>query len=319
VQLDADSVHVITEKVKDGHVIWDAPPGEWQIIVSYVMPSGEVPMGAAQKPQGFVVDHLRKPQVLGHYEYAFGERTGLPEFYGKALRGFFNDSLEFRLKRMGVEDILKEFKARRGYDLEPLLPAIYLDGIDNVYLREILGVHAAPEFRMTNLDERIRRDYQLTLSDLVIERFVETSAQWAAERGLASRAQSYGMDIDILHALGANTIPETEQLWAGGSDLGLKMASSAAALYGRPLVSSESFVWINRDYTTTARKIKAAADKLLLAGINHIVYHGQRIRRIFRRISVPAILRCGRTSRRSILILPAARTCYVRVRRPSTC
>jgi hypothetical protein len=52
------------------------------------------------------------------------------------------------------------------------------------------------------------------------------------------------------------------------------MASSAAALYGRPLVSSESFVWINRDYTTTARKIKAAADKLMLAGINHIVYHG---------------------------------------------
>jgi hypothetical protein len=274
VQLDADSVRIITDKVKDGRLVWHAPTGEWQIIVSYVMPSGEVPMGAAQKPQGFVVDHLRKPQVLGHYEYAFGERTGLPEFYGKGLRGFFNDSLEFRLKRMGVEDILKEFNARRGYNLEPWLPVIYLDGIDNVYLREILGVHAAPEFRMTDLDERIRRDYQQTLSDLVIERFVETSAQWAAERGLTSRAQSYGMDIDILQALGANTIPETEQLWAGGSDLGLKMASSAAALYGRPLVSSESFVWINRDYTTTARKIKAAADKLLLAGVNHIVYHG---------------------------------------------
>lgn len=274
VELDAGSVQIITDKVRNGHLIWDAPPGEWQIVVSYLMPSGEVPMGAAQKPQGFVVDHLRKAQVLGHYEYAFGERTGLPAFYGKGLRGFFNDSLEFRLKRMGVEDILAEFKKRRGYDLEPYLPVIYLEGIDNVYLREILGVHAAPDFRMTDFDERIRHDYQQTLSDLVIERFTEASAQWAAERGLTSRGQTYGMDIDILRGLGANTIPETEQLWAGGSDLGLKMASSAAALYGRPLVSSESFVWINRDYTTTARKIKAAADKLLLAGINHIVYHG---------------------------------------------
>ena len=274
VDLDAGSVQIITDRVRGDHLIWDAPPGEWQIVVSYLMPSGEVPMGAAQKPQGFVVDHLRKPQVLGHYEYAFGERTGLPVFYGKGLRGFFNDSLEFRLKRMGVEDILAEFKKRRGYDLEPYLPVIYLEGIDNVYLREILGVHAAPDFRMTDLDERIRHDYQQTLSDLVIERFTEASAQWAAERGLTSRGQTYGMDIDILRGLGANTIPETEQLWAGGSDLGLKMASSAAALYGRPLVSSESFVWINRDYTTTARKIKAAADKLLLAGINHIVYHG---------------------------------------------
>lgn len=274
VALDARSVQIITDKVRDGHLVWNAPPGDWQIVVSYLMPSGEVPMGAAQKPQGFVVDHLRTAQVLGHYEYAFGERTGLPAFYGKALRGIFNDSLEFRLKRMGVDDILAEFRKRRGYDLEPYLPVVYVEGIDNVYLREILGVHAAPDFRMTDLDERIRRDYQQTLSDLVIERFTAASAQWAAERGLTSRAQTYGMDIDILRGLGANTIPETEQLWAGGSDLGLKMASSAGALYGRPLVSSESFVWINRDYTTTARKIKAAADKLLLAGINHIVYHG---------------------------------------------
>ena len=274
VTLDPGSVQVLTERVENGVLHWDAPAGEWRIIASYLLPSGEVPMGAAQKPQGFVVDHLRKPQVLGHYEYAYGQRTGLPAHYGKGFRGFFNDSLEFRVKRLGVEDILGEFAARRGYDLEPLLPAIYIEGKDSVYFREIVGIHAAPEFALTPLDERIRHDYQKTLSDLVIERFVEASAAWAAERGLVSRAQSYGMDLDILRALGANTIPETEQLWAGGSDLGLKFASSAAALYGRPLVSAESFVWIQRDWSTTARKLKAAADKLLLAGVNHIVYHG---------------------------------------------
>jgi len=274
VSLDPASVQVLGDRVTDGVLDWDAPAGDWQIIASWLMPSGEVPMGAAQKPQGFVVDHLRTPQVLGHYEYAFGARTGLPAHYGKGLRGFFNDSLEFRLTRMGVEDILPEFRARRGYELEPWLPAIYIEGKDNVYFSEIVGIRAAPEFAMGPLDERIRFDYQKTLSDLVIERFVESSATWAAERGLVSRGQSYGMDIDILRALGANTIPETEQLWAGGSDLGLKFASSAAALYGRPLVSAESFVWIQRDWSTTPRKLKAAADKLLLAGVNHIVYHG---------------------------------------------
>jgi hypothetical protein len=274
VTLDPGSVQVLKQRVENGVLHWDAPPGEWQIIASYLLPSGEVPMGAAQKPQGFVVDHLRKPQVLGHYEYAYGQRTGLPAHYGKGFRGFFNDSLEFRVKRLGVEDILGEFEARRGYDLEPLLPAIYIEGKDSVYFSEIVGIRAAPEFALTAQDERIRHDYQMTLSDLVIERFVEASATWAAERGLLSRGQSYGMDIDILRALGANTIPEAEQLWAGGSDLGLKMASSAAALYGRPLVSAESFVWIQRDWTTTARKLKAAADKMLLAGVNHIVYHG---------------------------------------------
>jgi hypothetical protein len=274
VALDPQTLLVLTDRVEDGMLNWEAPEGDWTVIASYLLPSGEVPMGAAQKPQGFVVDHLRTPQVLGQYEYAFGGRTGLPAYYGKGLRGFFNDSLEFRLRRMGVEDILQEFQARRGYDLAPYLPAIYIEGVDNMYFKEILGIHAAPEFALTPLDDRIRRDYQQTLSDLVIERFVEPSTRWAQERGLTSRAQSYGMDLDIIRALGANTIPETEQLWAGGADAGLKFASSAAALYGRNLVSAESFVWINRDYTPTARRIKAAADKLFLAGINHIVYHG---------------------------------------------
>ncbi len=274
VSLAADSIEVLTDRVVDGVLHWDAPEGEWQIVASYLLPSGEVPMGAAQKPQGFVVDHLRKDQVLGQYAYAFGERADLPAVYGRGMRGIFNDSLEFRLRRMSVEDILEEFRVRRGYSLEPYLPALYVEGIDNVYFKEILGIYAAPEFRLTDMDDRIRHDYQQTLSDLVIERFVETSARWAEQRGLTSRGQSYGMDMDLLRGLGANTIPETEQLWAGGANVGLKFASSAGALYGRPLVSAESFVWINRDYMPAARRVKAAADKLFLAGINHIVYHG---------------------------------------------
>ncbi|GAB3115427.1 hypothetical protein G8770_08740 [Aestuariicella hydrocarbonica] len=272
--LDAATAVVLTDKVRDGKLHWQAPAGEWAIIASYLLPSGEVPINGAQSPKGYVVDHLRQPQVRGHYEYAFGQRTGLPKHYGKGVRGFFNDSLEFRLNRMSSPDILTEFKSRRGYDLAPLLPAIYVTGADDLYFSEVFGVHAAPEFRLTDMDDRIRYDYSRTLSDLMIERFIATSANWAEARGLISRGQSYGVDLDMLRAMGANTIPETEQLQGGGSNLSLKMASSAAALYGKPLVSAESFVWRGYDYSSTARKLKAAADKLLLAGINHIVYHG---------------------------------------------
>ncbi len=274
VTLDPETTHVLGDHVADGLLVWDAPPGDWLVMAVYVMPSGETPLLVARDRPGYTVDHLRVPQVVGHYEYAYGPRTGLEAHYGRGLRGFFNDSLEFRLKRLGASDILEEFRARRGYDLEPLLPAVFVEGADNFYLRDIFGIKAAPEYRLTGLDDRIRHDYQLTLSDLMIERFVETSARWAEARGLVSRGQTYGMDLDVIRGLGANTIPETEQLFGGGSDIGLKLASSAAALYGRPLVSSESFVWMSRPYTTTARKIKAAADKLFLAGINHIVYHG---------------------------------------------
>ncbi|MCB1690708.1 MAG: hypothetical protein KDI33_19580 [Halioglobus sp.] len=274
VALEESSLTVLTDQVEKGVLNWQAPAGEWRIIASYVVPSGEVPMVAAQKPPGFVVDHLRVPQVKGHYEYAYGERTGLPQYYGAGLRGFFNDSLEFRLKRMTTADILQEFEQRRGYDLEPYLPAVYLEGHDSMMFSEIAQIHPAPEFQITAMDDRIRYDYQRTLSDLMIERFIESSAMWAGQRGLISRGQSYGMGIDVLRALGANTVPETEQLGSGGANAALNFASSAAALYGQTLVSAESFVWSGLDYAPVARRFKAAADKLFLAGINHIIYHG---------------------------------------------
>lgn len=88
VALDSESLQVLTDRVQDGALLWTPPEGRWLVIASYLMPSGEVPMGAAQKPQGFVVDHLRLPQVRGHYEYAYGDRTGLPTHYGRGCAVF---------------------------------------------------------------------------------------------------------------------------------------------------------------------------------------------------------------------------------------
>jgi hypothetical protein len=45
-------------------------------------------------------------------------------------------------------------------------------------------------------------------------------------------------------------------------------------VYGRNIVGSESFVWSNSLYETTPEKVKVAADELLTAGVNAIVYHG---------------------------------------------
>jgi hypothetical protein len=120
----------------------------------------------------------------------------------------------------------------------------------------------------------VRWDYELTVSDLVTERFFDASREWASARGLQSRAQGYGMALDAIGAAGHIDIPETEALYGGGSDLFLKIASSGAHLYGRPLVSAESFVWRGAEYRTSPQKVRAAADKLFCAGVNHVVWHG---------------------------------------------
>tara|TARA_B100000678_G_scaffold290655_1_gene304167 strand:- start:14458 stop:17526 length:3069 start_codon:yes stop_codon:yes gene_type:complete len=274
VHLDPNSILVLTDKVKDGKLLWDAPEGDWQIIATYIQPSGEAPTLIASERSGFVIDHLDASIVKGHYAYAFGERTGLPEYYGDPLKGFFNDSLEFKVSRFGSADILEAFRQRRGYDLEPYLPVIFRPARDNFFITETMRHRPADDFFLTEFDDRIRHDYQETVSDLIIERFVETSADWAESRGLVSKGQSYGADFDVIKAMGQNTMPESEQLFAGGGETVLKMASASGDLYDRRVISAESFVWYKLAYGVSPAQLKLAADKLFVSGINQIIYHG---------------------------------------------
>ena len=63
-QLDPDSVQVLTEQVVDGELQWQAPAGDWAIIATYLMPSGEAPTLVAAEYPGYVIDHLDAVRVL---------------------------------------------------------------------------------------------------------------------------------------------------------------------------------------------------------------------------------------------------------------
>jgi len=272
VELDPDSIVVLTDRVVDGRLTWDVPDGRWLIVNIYRAPEGEFPTLAAQDPPGYVVDHFDKDAALSHLKRLLGERTGLTPYHGKPLRAFFNDSFEFKAERLFTDDFMDEFQKRRGYDLAPHLPAVLIPGADNFFL-EFAG-HKRAEYKISEFDERVQYDYSLTISDLFIERYLDTTREWGDAHGVMSRAQCYGMDIDIIRAMGRVHVPETEQLYAGGSEMFLKMASSGACLHNKPVVTSESMVWASREYMTTPIKIKAAADKLFTSGINSIIYHG---------------------------------------------
>jgi hypothetical protein len=89
-----------------------------------------------------------------------------------------------------------------------------------------------------------------------------------------ARVQAHGAQADVLKIYGMSDIPETEQLYAGGTYDFLKAAASGAHLYGKKVVSSESFVKRGNPYLTTPEKLKTWSDELLTAGINEIIYHG---------------------------------------------
>ena len=277
--LDASSAIDLTAQVSpQGRVRWRCPPGRWVIITFYVMPSGTRPFpGPAIKNPGLILNFFDPVRVGAMNNYLFGPRTGLPSYFGQPLRAIFADSFELQAERFVVPDILQAFRSQRGYDLAPHLGALPVPGRDNWYLN-VAGVRRHPAFVLNDEDERVRYDYDLTISELFIQRYIGTSRNWSLEHGLRQRVQPYGLNINIVKAAGLSDIPETEVLYAGGTEMFLKLVSSGAHLYNRPLISAEAFDHPGIGATMTLAALKAEADRLFLAGVNQIVFHGSPYR-----------------------------------------
>jgi alpha-L-rhamnosidase len=272
-QLDRGTSVVLTSKMlPDGTLDWNVPPGTWQVFVFKEMPTGQRVSGGTGAGPQLVLDHMNRQAFETYADRVGGTAKQYDgEFFGHGLRAIFCDSLEVQANLYWNDDFLNEFRKRRGYDLTPYLPILRIPGSNVPY-----GATAAhlPLYDMQGIGARVRRDYWQTVSDVMIANFYSPFIQWASNNNLLSRVQAHGSPTDLLRVYGASSIPETEDLLDNGRYDFLKMASSGADLYGRKIVSSESFVWRGRIYQTTPEKIKRFADELLTSGINEIIYHG---------------------------------------------
>ncbi len=262
--------------VLDGHITdegvlqWQVPEGEWAITAFYRVPGGET--GMAALPQAtYVVDHFDADRINAHYNYLFRPETGLQDYFGAPLRAVFNDSFEFKEERLWPRRQFEAFEQQFGYDPRPHLPAVVQTGHDFA-LFHWAKVEATHEYALGESGRRFEQDWEHGVSEAFIERFIDGSRRWSEAHGLATRTQAYGFEFDLIKAAGHTSIPETEQ--QGGSMLFMKMPSSGAWLYGRPLVTAESFIHKRRAWMSTPAKVKAQAQQLFAAGVNQLIYHG---------------------------------------------
>ena len=271
--LNAASVVVLTDKVSDdGTLQWEVPEGLWQVFVFVQFPADLWVIGGLGGGPQLVLDHLKRAAMESHIEaVSTGLEKNLKGFFGNGLRAVFCDSLEVLAYLYWTDDFLEEFRQRRGYDLTPFLPVLKVPGFGNPYAD---AYESLPIYDIEAVGERIRHDYWHTVSDVFIDEFCKPFVEWAEGNGLLARMQAHGAPGDILRMYGLSHIPEAENLYDGGRYDFLKMASSAAYVYGRDIASSESFVWRNKDYQTTPEIIKRYTDELITAGLNQIIYHG---------------------------------------------
>jgi len=273
--LDPKMTVDITSSVnKNGQFTYTPPSDSWRAVAFWSVPNQETPAVNATRDKGFVMNHFDSEKIFKSWDHLFGERTGLPAYYGSGIRAIFDDSYEFKSDRYFSKDFIETFREKRGYDPRPYLPANMWIGYNNMNERMNNPVEH-PSFIFSDQDWRLRYDYDLTLSNVIGKNFLKATKDWTESKGMLHRTQAYGFNMDIMASAGLASIPEMETMqFNKGSEGGYKLISSGAHLYNRPLVSSESGVYYHRAFLSTPQKLKMTFDKLMVNGVNQIIYHG---------------------------------------------
>ena len=206
---------------------------------------------AAFGAEGFVVDHY-SPAAIEKFIAAIAQ----PEIAAcgpNVPSSIFCDSLEVAGEGW-TPNLPAEFKRRRGYDLIPLLPALFDPSFPN--------------------GAEIRGDYGRTVSEVFDDAFVSRFTKLAHDDHTRFRLQAYGTPPTTLTTYARVDIAEGESHdWRALS--GTRWASSANHLLGRPVTSSEAFTWLHSPVFTAAPiDIKAESNFQFLNGVNQLLCHG---------------------------------------------
>jgi hypothetical protein len=227
---------------------------------------------AAPGGEGLVLDPY-STSALARYLQRFTQALApLPR---GALRSQFHDSFEY-YNASWSPALPERFRQMHGYDIQQ-------------YAAELAG-----EKRLdADTLGRIKGDYRRTLAALHLD-YVRQWVQWSHERGFSARNQAHGSPGRLLDLYGASDMPETESFGATALPIpGLRQAaediredpdppinligrfaSSAAHVNGRRLASSETLTWLRENFRESPAQAKPQLDRLFVAGINHIFYHG---------------------------------------------
>jgi alpha-L-rhamnosidase len=236
--------------VRDGAVEIPAGSGPRTVLLAMSSPTGQNVKRAALGAEGPVLDHLSRTATETHLR-AVADPI-LAAVPSELVTAVFCDSLEV----YGADwtpALPEEFRARRGYDLLPELPLLHTRGTGS---------------------ERVRADVAMTLGELYEENFVAVVREWAQRHGVLFRIQSYGQPPGALSAYRHADLPEGEG-WGWRSVTQTKWATSAAHLYRRPVVSSETWTWVHSpSLAATPLDLVGEAHEHLLLGVNQLIGHG---------------------------------------------
>jgi hypothetical protein len=238
----------ITGMVQSGRLEWSVPEGEWEIWEYFALrkPGSLNPL---QPGAGDTV-------INGFYQ-PFEDRA--PGGSSKGLNYFFNDELHIGVDKYAWNpDFAAEFKARKGYELFDMLPAMWED--------------------MGDITPKIRMDYADVRMSLMEERYFEPIYQWHEKRGKIFGCDSGGRGLnpaefgDYFRATKWYSAPGHDTPGGKADLIKGKVSSSIANLYQRPRVWLEGYHSLG--WGATPETLMFATRENFLYGCTLLNLHG---------------------------------------------
>lgn len=251
--VDAATMRPVSISSPDGGVLWLESPVASD-SEAWLFMSGRTGM-MVKRPavggEGYVVDHYDRG-ALERYLASVGQPM-IDALSARPPFAIFCDSLEV-FGSDWTPTLLDEFRRRRGYDLQPLLPMLA----------------AGADVRAADL----RHDWGQTLTELVEDNFLNPLSEWAEARGTRLRVQGYGIPPARVSSTATSALPEGEgSHWRLAS--ATRWASSSSHLFDKPVTSSETWTWLHSpSFAATPLDMKAEGDLHFLQGVTQLIGHG---------------------------------------------
>ncbi len=263
--IDPTQIIDLTGKMQpDGHLTWQAPPGQWTILRFGRRDTGANTRPAPQPGLGFECDKFDTDALNYHFDHFIGQLLKAinqpPSTNQSGWTMLHIDSWEMGAQNWSGK-FRQEFQSRRGYDPLPWLP---------ILTGRIIQSPA--------ISERFLWDLRFTAQELVIENHAQHLKTLAHQNGFGLSIEPYDMNPTSDLVLGSVADVPMCEFWSKGYGFNAAFscfeAASIAHTLGRPVVAAEAFTANPGEYWRQhPGSMKNQGDWAFCAGINRFVFH----------------------------------------------
>jgi hypothetical protein len=266
----ADVIDLTSKMHADGTLEWTPPAGNWVVLRFGYSLLGITNHPATAEATGLEVDKLNAGYVknyMDHYLDSYRDAVGADWMGKRGVRFVITDSWEAGAQNW-TDDMIAEFKKRRGYDPIPWMPV--LTG------RVVESADASDNFLW---------DFRKTIADLTADdHYGQVEASLKA-RGMGHYGESHesgrafiadGMEVKKLNevpmsAMWTQTPGVNKEMYGYNADD--RESASVSHIYGQNIAAAESMTAAAAPWAWSPATLKPTADKELAEGINRFVIH----------------------------------------------